>query len=160
MKTTLILGYGNLDRQDDGVAWHVLEKIARKINRELPQAIEDTFIDLGDNPDLYFQLQLMPELSEIINDYERVCFVDAHTGAIENDLNIQSVTPAFQNSPFTHHMTPETLLSFVETMYHKVPEAILVSVRGYDFNFMRSLSADTENLAEQAVDKIIEWLHA
>ena len=160
MKKTLILGYGNLDRQDDGVAWHVLEKIAKKINRALPEAIEDTFIDLGENPDLYFQLQLMPELSDIISEYDRICFVDAHTGAIENNLNIQTVSPAFQNSPFTHHMTPETLLCFVETMYKKIPEAILVSVRGYEFNFERSLSAATENLAELASDKIIEWLRA
>ena len=158
MKKTLILGYGNLDRQDDGVAWHVLEKVARKLNRELPEKIEDTFIDLGNNPDLYFQLQLMPELADLLNDYERVCFVDAHTGAIENDLNIQTVDVEFQNSPFTHHMTPETLLCFVDTMYKQIPEAILVSIRGYEFNFERSLSAKTNELAEQAADKIIQWL--
>ena len=160
MKKTLILGYGNLDRQDDGVAWHILEKIARKLNRELPEKVEDTFIDLGENPDLFFQLQLMPELSDVINEYERVCFVDAHTGAIENDLNTQPVIVAFQNSPFTHHMTPETLLCFVQTMYQQVPEAILVSVRGYEFDFERSLSERTEKLAEQAANSIMEWLRA
>jgi hydrogenase maturation protease len=160
MKKTLILGYGNLDRQDDGVAWHVLEKIAEKIDRALPEKIEDTFIDLGENPDLYFQLQLMPELADLIHDYERICFVDAHTGAIENDLNIQSVNVEFQNSPFTHHMTPETLLCFVDTMYKQVPEALLVSIRGYEFNFERSLSQATDELADQAADKIIEWLRA
>ena len=160
MKKTLILGYGNLDRQDDGVAWHVLEKIAGKLNRELPEKIEDTFVDLGENPDLYFQLQLMPELADLIHEYERVCFVDAHTGAIENDLNIQPVDAAFQNSPFTHHMTAETLLCFVETMFHEIPEAILVSVRGYEFNFERSLSQSTDALAEQAADQIMEWLRA
>ena len=160
MKKTLILGYGNLDRQDDGVAWHVLEKIAKKLNRDLPETVEDTFIELGENPDLFFQLQLMPELSDIINDYDRVCFVDAHTGVIENDLNVQSVNVEFQNSPFTHHMTPETLLCFIETMYKQVPEAILVSVRGYEFNFERSLSERTEALAEQAADQIIDWLRA
>ncbi|MBI9048408.1 MAG: hydrogenase maturation protease [Anaerolineaceae bacterium] len=158
MKATLILGYGNFDRQDDGVAWHILEKVAKLINRSLPEQIEDTFIDLGENPDLLFNLQLVPEMADIVKDYERVCFVDAHTGAVENDVNISPVNACFQNSPFTHHMTPETLLCFVDTLYQKNPEALLVSVRGYDFNFERSLSEKTEKLAEQAGQQIIEWL--
>jgi hydrogenase maturation protease len=159
MKRTLILGYGNLDRQDDGVAWHILEKVAVLLNRTLPEKIEDKFIDLGENPDLYFNLQLIPEFADIIKDYERVCFVDAHTGNVENDLNIVPVNACFQNSPFTHHMTPETLLCFVDTLYQKLPEAILVSVRGYDFNFDRSLSDATEELAVQASQWIVEWLN-
>ena len=158
MKKTLILGYGNLDRQDDGVAWHILEKIAAHLKRPLPEAVEDTFMELGENPDLFFQLQLMPELADIVKDYERVCFVDAHTGAVENDLNITPVNAVYQNSPFTHHMTAQTLLSFVDTMYHRQPEAILVSVRGYAFNFDRSLSSRTETLADQAAQWIFTWL--
>jgi hydrogenase maturation protease len=159
MERTLILGYGNLDRQDDGVAWHILENIAELINRQLPPAIEDTFIDLGENPDLFFQLQLMPELADILKDYSRVCFVDAHTGNVEDNLNIVPVKASFQSSPFTHHMTPETLLSFVDTLYHQVPKAILVSVRGYEFNFNRSLSKDTETLAKEASQWILDWIN-
>jgi hydrogenase maturation protease len=160
MKKTIILGYGNLDRQDDGVAWHILEKVAKLIDRPLPAQIEDCFLDLGENPDLFFDLQLIPEFAEILKDYQRVCFVDAHTGSVENDLNIVPVSTCFQNSPFTHHMTPDTLLCFVDTLYHCVPEAILVSVRGYEFNFDRSLSPATEALAEEASTRIVEWLHA
>jgi hydrogenase maturation protease len=159
MKKTLILGYGNLDRQDDGVAWHILEKVALLLNRQLPETIEDTFIDLGDNPDLLFQLQLTPELADDLKNYQRVCFVDAHTGSIENNLNIVPINACFQNSPFTHHMTPETLLSFVDTLYHCMPEAILISVRGYEFNFERHLSDATESLAVQASQWIIKWLN-
>lgn len=159
MQSTLILGYGNLDRQDDGVAWHILENIARFLKRTLPEAVEDTFIDLGENPDLYFQLQLTPELADLIKDYDRVCFVDAHTGAVENDLNIMPLGASFQNSPFTHHMTPQTLLSFVDTIYHCQPEAVLVSVRGYEFNFERMLSDRTTALADQASQWIYDWLN-
>ena len=76
MKKTLIIGYGNLDRQDDGVAWHVLAAIAGHYGYT---DFEDEQEHLTENqyPHLLFDLQLMPEMAETIRDYERVLFVDA-----------------------------------------------------------------------------------
>ena len=33
MNKTLLLGYGNPDREDDGVAWHVLSRVFRALGR-------------------------------------------------------------------------------------------------------------------------------
>ena len=64
----------------------------------------------------------------------------------------------YQHSPFTHHMTPSTCLAMAQTLYGGSPEAILVSVRGYEFGFTQSLSARTELLVEQAAQIIYAWL--
>ena len=158
MKKTLILGYGNPDRQDDGVAWHVLAAVAQALGRPVPESFEEEFEAGGADPDFLFVLQLVPELSETLATYERVCFVDAHTGNVPEDVQLISITAQFQTSPFTHHMTAATCLTLAETIYHHFPEAILVSVRGYQFGFTRTLSPETEALAGKAANRVLEWL--
>lgn len=110
--------------------------------------------------DLRYDLQLTPEFAEIIAGYQRVCFVDAHTGNIPDEINVVEVKGEFQRSPFTHHMTPATCLAMAQSLYGGSPEAILVSVRGYEFGFVQSLSARTQELADQAARRIYDWLAA
>ena len=158
MKQSLILGYGNADRQDDGVAWHVLARLANRLGRSVPPEIGENFDSEESSPEFLYALQLAPEMAETIANFEQVCFVDAHTGSIAEDVKITSLLPAFQNSPFTHHMTPETLLAFVKGLYDRQPAAILISIRGYEFAFAHDLSSGTDRLADQAVDTIAKWL--
>ena len=154
---TLIIGFGNLDRQDDGVAWHVLCHLSARLGRPLPDPGAG-FQAQGLEPDLLFVLQLTPELAELIAGYQRVCFIDAHTGEIEAELSIRSLEPAFQRSPFTHHLTPDSLLSFAQTLYGRAPQAILVSIRGYHFGFSQELSPETVPQAAAAELEIANWL--
>jgi hydrogenase maturation protease len=158
MRSTIIIGYGNLDRQDDGVAWHILTGLIAKLGRPAPASPDDLHEESGENPEFLFELQLVPEMSEIIARYERVCFIDAHTGAVPQELNIVQVQAQFQRSPLTHHMTPKTTLSLVNSIYHQQPGALLVSVRGYEFGFSNALSQRTQELATEAVQTIWDWL--
>jgi Ni,Fe-hydrogenase maturation factor len=102
-------------------------------------------------------LQLVPELAEQVAGYNRVCFIDAHTGAVSEDIHWSEITPRFQTSPLTHHLTPDSLLSLAETLYHHTPQAILVSIRGYEFEFSHTMSQTTSSLAQAAAQKIIDW---
>jgi hydrogenase maturation protease len=155
---TLVLGYGNVDREDDGVAFHVLAHLARRLGRPAPVSIEEGFDLAGEAVELLFVLQLTPELAETLAEFGRVCFVDAHTGAVPEEIQVLPLRPQFQNSPFTHHLTPESLLSFATTLYNKQPEGLLVSVRGYSFGFAQTLSPRTSELAQAAADHIWMWL--
>jgi hydrogenase maturation protease len=155
---TLIIGYGNFDRQDDGVAWHVLAEVARRLGCAVPLSPEEEFPLNDGAPDFIFELQLTPELADTIALYERVCFVDAHTGAVPQDVNVSAITAEFQASPLTHHLTPQSLLTFAQTLYHARPEAILVSVRGYQFGFERELSPLTAQLAQEAAEVVAKWV--
>ena len=154
---TLFIGYGNPDRQDDGVAWHVLAGIANKLGLETSPSWEDP---LPSTPEIEFSfnLQLTPELAEDLTAYDRVCFVDAHTGKIPENVQVVDITPEYQTSPFTHHLAPEMLLSMCESLYHYSPEAILVSVRGYQFGFETELSPFTKSLVNEAVARTVGWL--
>jgi len=158
VKRTLIIGYGNLDRQDDGVAWHILLQVANTLGIQVPSNLEDPFPVLPDQPEFLFVLQLVPEMGEMVSKFERVCFVDAHTGDIKEEVRAGEIHPEYQHSAFTHHMTPQTCLEIARAVYGAKLEALLVSVRGYHFDFDDSLSPETEKLVPIAVDKIVRWL--
>jgi hydrogenase maturation protease len=158
VKKLLLLGYGNPDREDDGVAWHILRAIAVKLGLPAPNSYEDDFPE--DGPlDFAFSLQLTPEMAEDIVGYERVCFIDAHTGSIPDAVRLIEVESEFQHSPFTHHLTPQSLLSMCESLYGRKPQAALLSVRGYRFLFTRQLSAQTSGLLPAATNLAFNWLN-
>lgn len=159
MKKLLIIGYGNPDREDDGVAWHILRALTEKLGLNSPGSYEDEFPE-SESIDFAFHLQLTPEMAEDISIYEYVCFVDAHTGNIPEPVRLIEVESQFQNSPFTHHLTPQSLMSMCETLYGRMPDAALVSVLGYRFLFTRQLSDETAVLVPQAVDLIWDWANA
>jgi len=158
MKKILLLGYGNPDREDDGVAWHILRALAVKMGLPAPDSYEDDFPE-NSHVDFAFQLQLTPEMAEDISAYEYVCFVDAHTGNIPEEVRIIDVESDFQKSPFTHHLTPQSLLSICETLYKTKPESALLSVRGYRFLFSRTLSEPTSVLVMEAVELVWAWMN-
>lgn len=155
---TLIIGYGNADRQDDGVAWYVLSGIARKLGRPIPAVPEDGYFPEGEEIDLWYDLQLAPEMSADFAEYDRICFVDAHTGNIEQEIRLHPVADSPASSAFTHHLTPAACLALTRSVYGKNPEAVLLSVRGYQFGFARSLSAETEALVEKAIEILWDWV--
>ena len=158
MNQTLVLGYGNPDRQDDGVAWHVLHAMAVRLGLPAPDSYEEEFPS-NDWLDFAFTLQLTPEMAEQIASYERVCFVDAHTGSIAAEVQLVPVESQFQHSPFTHHLTAQSLLSMCQALYGKTPQAALLSVRGYQFEFECALSAETAFLVPEAVEMILSWMN-
>jgi hydrogenase maturation protease len=153
----LVIGYGNPDRQDDGVAWHILRALAKKLDLPTPLTYDDEF-PINDRLDFAFYLQLTPEMAEELSAYERVCFVDAHTGDIPQPVRMIEVQSEFQRSPFTHHLTPQSLVAMCATIYGRQPQAALLSVRGYRFLFDRELSPETSALVEQAVELIETWI--
>jgi hydrogenase maturation protease len=157
LKELLILGYGNPDREDDGVAWHILRALTIRLGLIPPESYEDEF-PTSPQIDFAFHLQLTPEMAEDIAGYAYVCFVDAHTGNISEAVRLIAVESEFQHSPFTHHLTPQSLMSMCETIYGKRPEAALLSVLGHRYLFTRELSEETAALVPDAVALIWEWL--
>jgi len=171
----LILGYGNVDRQDDGVAWHILDLIAKHFGLSAPDPNGEGFVqpdpaapaDGSSDPsvssftvpfDLVFTLQLTPEMAENLANYAVVCFVDAHTGNVSQEVNFEEMEGAYQASPFTHHLTPQTCLALAQALYGNSPRGFLMSVRGYQFGFTNELSEQTKELAATAGEQIITWL--
>jgi len=155
---TLIVGYGNPYRGDDGVGFHVLSAIANRLGRPSLTLDDDGLDALGQDIDLICLPQLLPELTQILGDYDEVIFVDAHTGAYDEEMRCVPVKPRYVPSTFTHHMKPEMLLGLGQAFSEAVPSATLLSVRGYEFELKVELSEAAQLLADQAVDRIMEML--
>jgi hydrogenase maturation protease len=158
MSRTLIIGFGNIDRADDGVAFQVVNVLRRRLGQS-PLSEEETGLEeLGAAVDSVFLSQLTPELMDIMVDYSRVIFVDAHVYENLEALHCAPVIPEYASSTFTHHLTPSALLALLKTLYRVEPAGHLVSIRGYDFDFHRTLSAGALALIEPAVNFILQIL--
>jgi hydrogenase maturation protease len=155
---TLIIGYGNIDRQDDGVAWHVLLDIMQRLGIESLDLEDEDLPLVWEDLEFQFDLQLLPEIAADLANYDRVVFIDAHTGNVAEEVHQETVSSQYQTSPFTHHLTPATLLSLCDVIHKKHPDALLVSVRGYEFQFTRALSQKTMQLVPVAGKRIVDWL--
>ena len=154
----LIIAYGNTDRQDDGVAWHVLRDLAARMGGELPNAPQEGADITLPGVELRYMLQLTPEIADDFAAFERVVFIDAHTGAHPDDIHVEAISALYQASPLTHHLTPASCLAIAQALHGNVPEAILVSIRGYQFGFETHLSPHTAALVPVATQAILEWL--
>jgi len=154
MKKTILLGYGNPDRGDDGVAWHILQTLFKDKGMPDVDLFCCDFVPYNETTDVWFNFQLLPEISEILKKYQRAIFLDAHTGEILEDIRFAEVKPVYSNSPFTHHMTPSALLALTESINGEYPLSWLLSIRGFEFEFNRELTAKTRELAEQAIQML------
>ncbi len=114
--------------------------------------------ELGARSIRLFLSQLAPELMDIMIDYSRVIFVDAHVYENMDDLHCAPVVPEYAPATFTHHLTPAALLALLKTLYQAEPTGRLVSIRGYDFDFHRNLSEKTGALVGPAADCIFRFL--
>ncbi len=131
MTGTLLLGIGNIHREDDGVG---------------PKCV-----DLVSFPGVHRLVvqQLVPELAETIRDYERVVFVDASLRGGTAELGPLLPRDTDTSFPLTHGMTCEGLLALTEALYGRVPKAFLLSIPGVSFGHGENLSARAlENMEE------------
>ena len=158
MPRTLVIGFGNLDRADDGAAYHVINALRKRLKQDALPEEETGLDDLVAQVDSTFLMQLAPELIDIAASYDEIIFVDAHVDDNLADLHCGPVNPRHAPSTFTHHITPGMLLALLKAIHRKEPTGHLVSLRGYDFDFHRGLSENTESLIDPAVAAIMKLI--
>ncbi len=141
--TTLIIGYGNQSRRDDGVGWFVIEQLAAL---NLPDVKLET------------AHQLEVEIAETISRFDAVIFVDAAIPETPQAVQRSVVTPNFQSHAVAHYLTPADVLSLCQTLYQREPKAVLFSIRGRDFNFGTALTPEVEQAAREVVRQIAELI--
>ncbi len=157
MRRTLIAGFGNLYRRDDGVARVIVNTLLTRLGRPPLDALDDGFEDLGHPVDAVVLHQLVPELAETVKDYTEVIFVDAHVSNSGTETIHEERLDVSYRIPFVYHQThPSTILALAQQIYGNVPQAMLLSVQGYNFDFGEGLSPETATLVEPAVARILE----
>jgi hydrogenase maturation protease len=129
---TLILGYGNTLRKDDGLGIYAALTLA---SLPLPVGVE-----------VCTYQQLSPELSPILAQVDHAIFIDAALASNREKagaIKTRTLHPrASQPGSITHHFDPETLLAMSETLYGHAPHATLFSVAAASFTLEEGLSPE------------------
>jgi hydrogenase maturation protease len=128
----LVLGYGNPGRQDDG----------------LGPAVSVGIDQLGlPNLTAFDNYQLTIEDAMDVAAHDIVWFVDA-TKAGPAPYAVHDLSPAPSIEFTSHIVRPEAILAIARQYFGGSPQAYLLAVRGYEFEFVEALTEGaTENLA-------------
>lgn len=141
---TLIYGYGNIGRQDDGLGVILAQQI---------EAMQIPNIDI----DMNYQLNVEDALK--ISEYKRVIFIDASMQT-EGAYILERITakPAIEFS--THAMSPFAILAFAEQIYDQRPDAYMLHIKATEWEFGLPLSSDASNNLELAKEYLLEFLNS
>jgi hydrogenase maturation protease len=152
---TLVAGFGNAYRRDDGVGRAVVNALREQLGRPRLDIMDDGFEDLGHVVDTVVLHQLVPELAETLADYDLVIFVDAHVGTVPESVHEEHLAVSYRTPFVSHQCHPSTVLALTKQMHGRAPAAVLLSLRGYDFDFGEGLSDETAALVPEAVARIM-----
>ncbi len=156
--STLVLGWGNPGRRDDGLGPALVAELAD----EAPPGVT-----------LASDYQLQVEDAAEVARHERVIFVDADRSAGVEPFWIRRLVPAPGGPGYTtHELAPDQVLSLSRNLFGRQPEAWLLGIRGRDFDefgeelstlaranlacaaaFVRELLAADAGLAEEAAPR-------
>ena len=156
MARTLVIGFGNPSRRDDGVGLAVVNGLRQRLSLPPLREDDDGYEDLGHQLDTLSLHQLTPELADTVEGYGRVVFVDAHVGVYPEAVHRTELRPRVEPSLVSHHLAPEHLMALVQQFHGKTPTAELLSVRGYDFDFGTELSPATAEGVREIVSLLAE----
>lgn len=154
---SLIIAYGNRDREDDGAGWHILDKLAHKLWLETPEYPGIQVSTPDGSLTLLYLFQLLPEMAEDIANYDQLLFIDAHNSPTLPDVVFEEVTLDQTHSAFTHHISPGELLAITKVLGKNLPKSWMLSVRGFSFRFAQSLSPETAVLVDQAFARLSKF---
>lgn len=147
MQKTLIYGYGNPGREDDGLGARFIEKIEAWINEEQIEGI---------STDCNYQLNI--EDSALISEYDCVYFVDASVAEIDNYL-LESIKPNDARIEFTMHaVSVAYVVDLCRKIYGREPQAYVLHIRGYEWDFAERLSPGAEKNLSEALDFLCNLL--
>lgn len=135
MIRVLLIGYGNTLRGDDALGPMALERLRSSLKE----------------PEYIICHQLGPELAERLAACDLVVFVDAHSNGEPGTVHVERLSPqAPQNASLTHHVHPAALLELAQSLYGRVPHAMLVTGAGASFEGGEGLSTQ----GQAALDEI------
>ncbi|NJK55765.1 MAG: hydrogenase maturation protease [Pleurocapsa sp. SU_5_0] len=136
---SLVIGYGNSLRGDDGIGIKVAQIVA---DWHLPKVRS---LSLH---------QLTPELAAELAQVDLAIFVDAYQCADPDVVKIHPLKPSSSIQFKSHFSDPEALLSLTQALFGKCPQAWWVIVPGISFELSDRLSPLAKQGIKQASQQI------
>ena len=144
--TILIYGYGNPGRQDDGTGVLLAEELENWIHeRGLNQVHTDS----------NYQLNLEDAAS--IAKYDLVIFADASHEEMK-DFRLDPLIASDEAEFTMHAVSPAFVLHLCREIFHHEPEAYLLHIRGYEWEFMGEITQKAGENLTRAVEKVQEFI--
>jgi hydrogenase maturation protease len=142
---TLVIGYGNTLRGDDGVGFRVAEAVQT-------WALPDV--------EAYPCHQLTPELAAAMAEVDRVIFVDATPPQNPHSPIVVERIQAGAYSSFWsgHHSSPTALLSLTQQLYHRQPLAYVMLLPSWAMGYSEDLSPIAQLGFQQGLRRLEELL--
>lgn len=129
----LIIGYGNVLREDDGAGYRTAEELQQYYHDDPAVAVIASH-------------QLLPEMAPDIARSGLVVFLDASSAEEPGRISQSRIQPQARGVGFTHQLTPAALLSLAATLYGHAPEAVGITLAGWSFKVRDRLSCGAEML--------------
>ena len=139
MIKSLVIGYGNSLRSDDGIGIRVAEIVA---SWNLPEVRS------------LARPQLTPELAADLASVDLVIFVDACQAVGSDTVKLHALKPRDLIQIRSHFSDPRAILSLTQAIYGKFPLAWWLIVPGINFQLGDRLSSVAEQGVSQALDRI------
>lgn len=137
---TLILGWGNPGRGDDGLG---PEFVRAMLELDLPGVATDS------------DYQLQVEDAAAVARFSRVVFVDADRRGAEPFWLDRLWPQDGALSYSTHSVSPATVLALARDLFEAEPEAWILGIRGYEFDeFREQLSLAAQSNLDRAVESL------
>ena len=130
MNKILIYGYGNPGRQDDGIGARFVELADAWIEKE---KLAGVYTDCN------YQLNI--EDAATIAEYDIVVFVDASVVEEVEVFKLETIQPHDATIEFTMHaVSTSYVVDLCQKLYNKHPEAYVLHVKAYEFEFIEALT--------------------
>ena len=149
MAHTLIIGYGNPLRGDDGIGPRAAELLSDEgVMRPplLPEGVQVLVCH-----------QLTIELAPQIAEADRLILIDAHATGEPGSVQQCILTPAIPDSSnLTHHIDAQGLLAAAQMLYGHAPETMLFTVSGGSFDYGEALTPAVAAVLPELLARIRE----
>ena len=140
---TLIIGYGNRLRSDDGVGAAVAQAIAAwKIPGVRALAVS----------------QLAPELVDELKNADRVLFVDAASEPLDNPFTTYNIEPKKSRRALGHHSDAAHLLALTGDLEGRSPQAWMLAINVHSLDYGESITAFAQENMHVSLAWIRRWL--
>jgi hydrogenase maturation protease len=131
-KRVLIIGYGNSLRGEDAFGVDVVDRL-ESINNKSFQTLK--------------LLQLTPEISLKLLEFDKVIFVDA-VYSESNRYKFGCSLIKQENLTYTHHITPQMLIEFTKTLYNHSIDYSIYSIFTSNFDYIEDRIIYTQKVEE------------
>ena len=143
----LVYGYGNPGRQDDGLGAALIQKVDEWLTSFPSQKIIT---------DTNYQLNIEDAAS--VAEASKVIFIDASIEEIEN-FSFTEVKASDARVEFSMHaVSPAFVIDLCTKMYGHAPEAYLLHIKGYEWDFKEELTPAAQTNLSMAFDFLCDFL--